>query len=368
MGRVGRGVKNFLRKQRNRHILLGAYLIAGSSVIMFASAEAAFVFSTIILSFAIAYFLFAVFFERKKPDLETELIHAMKELTRGNYHTPIDCNAKGTKTDMFLELENLRYQLFAGRENEAAFQEKTKSMLANVAHDLKTPLSVIAACAECIKDGLQDQDYPAIIEVQIAEMNALVSDIIENTRAELEALPAHKTATNFRTYFEGVQKTLKNLAENSARKLTVKKAPAVPVLMEPRQITRVFENIVGNAVKFTKERDKIAISFSKTKKRLYATVADTGTGIKKEDIPHVFDRFFRAEKARNTKGTGLGLAISKEIVEAHGGKIVCESGKRRGGTKFTFFLPLCPLEKQKKRKPEKQKKPKKKERERNKIA
>jgi signal transduction histidine kinase len=141
-----------------------------------------------------------------------------------------------------------------------------------------------------------------------------------------------------------VSDTLESFAELAARqnvKLSGSVEPNVdPVDMDTRRIGRVLNNLVGNAIRHTPAYGEIKVKARRTDSGVEVTVIDTGEGIRAEDLPHIFDGFYRGEKSRNraTGGAGLGLAISRGIVQAHGGDIYVESETGQG-SRFTFRIP-----------------------------
>jgi signal transduction histidine kinase len=144
-----------------------------------------------------------------------------------------------------------------------------------------------------------------------------------------------------------VQRTFQDKAAEKRIAFTVNVAPGLPAMMgDPELIEQMMENLVSNAVKYTPEGGKIGVAFTQSKDNCVCIeVSDNGIGIPKADVPRLFSEFFRSDNAKAVEdaGTGLGLAIVKEIVDQHGGRIVCESEEGLG-TIFCVYLPACSLE------------------------
>jgi two-component system phosphate regulon sensor histidine kinase PhoR len=158
---------------------------------------------------------------------------------------------------------------------------------------------------------------------------------IESGRAELRTEPV-----NLNSLIEGVIARLGPQADRQGVTLSSELPPDLPaIIADKERIGQVLTNLVHNAIKFTPSGGRATISAKQEKDSIVVQVADTGIGISKEDLPRVFERFYKADKARTSEGTGLGLAIAKHIVQAHGGSIWAQSEEGKGST-FSFSLPL----------------------------
>jgi len=235
-------------------------------------------------------------------------------------------------------------------------EEVRRNMVADVAHELRTPLSVLQGNLRAILDGV----YP-LAQAEIAALydetrllSRLVEDLHELAQAEAGQLHLDLRPTDL---VEVVQTTVTNLAVAAEAKgvnLTTDWADGLPsVLADPDRLAQIMRNLLSNALRHTPEGGQITVSATYNAQREFngpavrVVVADTGEGIPPEDLPHVFDRFWRARssemgsRSRERGGSGLGLAIARHLVQAHGGEIGVESEVDQG-SRFWFSLPVAP--------------------------
>ncbi|HCC06360.1 TPA: hypothetical protein DEP94_03325 [Candidatus Nomurabacteria bacterium] len=226
-------------------------------------------------------------------------------------------------------------------------QEKLKTnFIADATHELRTPLAIIKGNVELAlrnkdKNASQVETFKAI-NVEINHLAELLSDL---TTLTSENKIAHqkifKSKVSLLRLIENVTERCATLALTKNIKIEIKEIPDVSLAGDRIYLEKLFSNIISNAIFYGKEKGSIIINAKKDKKYIIITIKDNGIGIEKEDLPNIFNRFYRAENARDTKreGTGLGLAISKWIVESHDGNIEVSSVIKKGTT-FTISLPL----------------------------
>ncbi len=217
-----------------------------------------------------------------------------------------------------------------------------KNLTADVAHELRTPLSIMRGTIESVQAGVlyPTPDVMMSLQDETIRMSRLVKDLFELSRAEagnLELSREKVAPSSLRDKFS----YFKTEAEIRGIQFHVNIPDDLPEIhIDTDRIVQVIINLLNNALKNTAS-GKIILSAKKAEKGVVFYVKDTGKGIKSEDLPYVFERFYRAEKSRSrsTGGTGLGLSIAKSLVEAHGGSIWAESADEKG-TVFSFFLPI----------------------------
>ena len=168
-------------------------------------------------------------------------------------------------------------------------------------------------------------------------MKALIDDLLDLARIEAHRFALHLQSVESRDLVEEALLAASPLAEAKRITLAVELIDAPRLEADPERIFRVLSNLLGNAIKFTPEGGTVTVRAERRGGELSITVADTGPGIAADQLPHVFERYWKAQPASQT-GAGLGLYIAKGIVEAHGGRIWAESSA--GGARFTFTLPL----------------------------
>jgi len=218
---------------------------------------------------------------------------------------------------------------------------------ADASHELKTPLTVLRAGVErVITTPNLPQDTLATLEETLQEikrMTELVEALLTLARADEGIAPLHRVPVDLRGIVEEARETGELLAEQAGVRMEVT-TPAQPVVVsvDATRIRQLILNLLTNAVKYTPAGGSVRLQLGPANGKLTLSVADTGIGIAPGDLPHIFDRFWRADSARTRTGerpgAGLGLAICKWIAEAHGGKIDVVSRPGRGTT-FTVTLP-----------------------------
>jgi signal transduction histidine kinase len=221
-----------------------------------------------------------------------------------------------------------------------------RELIANVSHELKTPISALRAHLENLIDGVERAD-PATLQVMLTQserLGRLVDQLLELSRFESGDLPLHREAVRLRPLVAQVRSEIEVTRGAREVELDDRMPPDLPpVYADPERIHQVVFNLLDNAVRFTPAGGRVTISAARGDGQVAVAVADTGPGIPAEHLPRLFDRFYRVDTARSRDdgGTGIGLAIARSIVEAHGGRIRAESEPGRGST-FTFELPVAP--------------------------
>lgn len=219
-----------------------------------------------------------------------------------------------------------------------------RDFISNISHEIRTPLASLKALTETLQDGALD-DPPAArhfidqIQVEVDALTQMATELLELSRIEsgrllldLRPVPPHDLLVS-------ASKRMRLQAERAGLKLRVECANDLPsVNIDLQRLEQVLVNLLHNAVKFTRAGGEIVLSALAGHGEVRFAVRDTGIGIPLEDVPRIFERFYRVDKSRTGSGTGLGLSIAKHIVEAHGGKIWAESVEGQGST-FFFTIP-----------------------------
>jgi len=221
-----------------------------------------------------------------------------------------------------------------------------RQLLADLAHELRTPLSVIQGNLEALLDGafpLTPESLAPVYE-ETLHLGELVEDLRTLTLAETGHLPLAKERVELGELVEGVAEAVRPVAAEEGIELKTQCEPDLWVLADPRRIRQVLGNLLSNALRYSPPGSTVTVEALRQGGEIWVSVQDQGPGIPEEDLPHVFERFYKVDKSRAEGGTGLGLAIAKEIVQAHGGRIWAEN---RGGARFTFALPALDLDAQK---------------------
>lgn len=224
-------------------------------------------------------------------------------------------------------------------------ERSRREFVANVSHELRTPLTTMKAAVDTLQDGALEDRAVAIgflkrINSEVDRMTDLVADLLELSRLESGHVVPHRTPLDLALLIqEAVERFAMPAAQNEVtlRHLVSDAAPQVSA--DADMLRQVLSNLLDNAIKYTAPSGSVEVSARTANGNAVVTVADTGQGIPREHMPHVFERFYKVERARREGGTGLGLAIVKHIVQAHGGDVFVESQEGTGST-FVFTLPL----------------------------
>lgn len=226
-------------------------------------------------------------------------------------------------------------------------EEQREAFIRTVSHDLRQPLTVIQGQAQLLKGrlaraGLPERDVRGVeaMIVNAKRMGQMIADMVEATRLETGQLQLHRETLDLYSFVRELAPRL--VANGDDGRLHVA-PPAEPwlVLGDGERLERVLGNLVGNALKYSPPGTPVQVTFARREGEIVTNIADQGRGIPPGDLPHLFDRYYRAAVVRERReGLGLGLYIARLLVEAHGGKIWVESQEGQGST-FSFSLPLA---------------------------
>jgi two-component system, OmpR family, phosphate regulon sensor histidine kinase PhoR len=224
-------------------------------------------------------------------------------------------------------------------------QTMRRELIGNISHDLRTPIAGIKAMVETLQDSAIDDrkaalDFLTRINSEVDRLTQMVTELTELSHIETGKAELRRVPTNINTVIEEVTAQMKALAESRQVTITTNLDTNLPVIkVDKDRIRQTLTNLVHNAIKFNHPAGKVLISTAVNKESVVVSVADTGIGISKEDLPHIFERFYKADKARSQSGSGLGLAIAKHTIQAHGGYISATSEEGKGAV-IIFSLPL----------------------------
>ena len=221
-----------------------------------------------------------------------------------------------------------------------------RDLVANVSHELKTPISALRAHLENLLDGVEQPD-PQTLQVMLAQserLGRLVDQLLDLARLESGELPLERRPVPLHLLVREVLSEIEVTgADRGVRFEDRVPDDLPPLLADPERVHQVLYNLLDNAARFTPAGGRVSVEAHRVNGVCEVSVADTGAGIAAEHLPRLFERFYRADAARSrgVGGTGIGLAIARSVVEAHGGRIRAESEVGKGSV-FTFELPVAP--------------------------
>jgi two-component system sensor histidine kinase VicK len=224
-------------------------------------------------------------------------------------------------------------------------EEMRKEFVANVSHELRTPLTTIKSYAETLLDGAMDdssvaRQFISVINDEADRMTRLVNDLLELSRLDNKEIKWNKRPVRIDLLLREVISKMMMSARKKRLSVECEIEEKLEVFADRDKMEQVFQNVFSNAIKYTPEGGGIFVKAENIGNQVCISVKDTGIGIPKEDLPRIFERFYRVDKTRSRElgGTGLGLSIAREIVLAHDGEIniLSEQGK---GTEVIIKLP-----------------------------
>ncbi|NRQ99304.1 HAMP domain-containing protein [Bacillus velezensis] len=229
---------------------------------------------------------------------------------------------------------------------ERRLDKLREDFIANVSHELRTSISMLQGYSEAIVDDIasteeEKKEIAQIIYDESLRMGRLVNDLLDLARMESGHTGLHYETVNLHEFLEKISRKFSGVAKEKGVSLTEDISVSQPeCVFDEDKMEQVFTNLIDNALRHTESGGSVHIAAQIVKDGLKIDIKDSGSGIPEEDLPFIFERFYKADKARTRgrAGTGLGLAIVKNIVEAHGGSIAVHSSIDKGTT-FTFYIP-----------------------------
>lgn len=224
-------------------------------------------------------------------------------------------------------------------------EKRREEFIHIVAHDIRAPLTIVLGHAQLIvqaaKAGQIDKVITSAeaITTSARRMNTMISDLVDSARLEAGQLRLEKRAIDLRSFMFDLLGRLAGVMDVKRVKVDIP-ADLPPVSADPDRFERIILNLLSNALKYSPPETEVIMRARRTDRSVTVSVTDRGIGIAPEDLPHIFERFYRAKGVRQGEGLGLGLYIAKMLVEAHGGRIWAESELGKGST-FYFTLPLA---------------------------
>ncbi|MFN2340246.1 MAG: ATP-binding protein [Halanaerobium sp.] len=291
----------------------------------------AIIFSALIVILIIIFLSFIL--SKKITNPLIKLKNGALEVAQGNYQQNIKSRGDDELSELIDAFNLMSKKLFK-------LEKIRKESTSDLAHELRTPLTTIRGYLEAIEDGKMKADQENLREMQeeTARMTNLIEKLNEFADAQNKIFNLKEEQLNIRPIIKKIIRQQQKSIKEKKITIDLKLKQDFYVKADRNSLFQIFNNIIENAIKYNQENGKIEIEALKEKNKLIVNIQDSGIGISQEDLPFIFERFYRADKSRNSKnqGTGIGLAVVKELMEAHQGMIEVESNGN--GTLFKLIF------------------------------
>lgn len=295
------------------------------------------IMSAAILALCYGYF-------RQQHKIMENAISQITEYISGNKDFTIECNDEGEMYRLFHEVNSLVAILNAHAENEKRAKKFLKNTIADISHQLKTPLAALNIYIGLIQDEAEGlptiQNFSRLSEQELDRIEALVQNLLKITKLDAGMIVLEKSLENVSEIAESVKKHFLFRANQEGKEICLSGSGETAFLCDRSWMIEAISNLVKNALDHTGEGGCIRMEWRVSASIVQITIKDNGSGICLEDVHHIFKRFYRSRYSKDTQGIGLGLPLAKAIVEAHNGTIEVDSALGRG-TSFTmnFLIP-----------------------------
>jgi len=270
-------------------------------------------------------------------------------LAAGDLRTRVEVSGGDELAALAKDINTLATKLEATEEQRSALDRERRELTTAISHDLRTPLASLRAMVEALDDGVVDDAegvsrYYGTMRREIDRLSRMIDDLFELAQIDAGALRLSRVPVDIREIAADVADAMQGQAKQNEIEITLECVDKLPMLsLDGARMERAVANLVRNAVEHTPPGGRVDIRIAQTSNFIELSVSDSGPGIAPQDLPHVWERFYRGDKSRrradeNGDGAGLGLAIVRGIVEAHGGGAAVASSAGEGAT-FTMRLP-----------------------------
>ena len=305
-------------------------------------------FAFLIIVKEIVQFIFLLRLEKRIIIPIEDLRQGVDEIAGGNYDVRVECRIPNDLGLLIASFNEMARKLQQGEKMKAEYEENRKSLVANISHDLKTPITSIQGYIEALLDGQalsseKRDKYLRIIHHNVDYLNRLIDDLFLFSKLDMQKLDFHFERVCIRRYLGDMMEEYR--LELGDRQIAFGFTDSLMgdpcVSLDTRRFYQAVNNIVRNAEGHGPDQGLVVrVHLYRREKWIAIDIEDNGPGIQEDKLPYIFDRFYRidTERAKDYKGTGLGLAITRELIRAHDGEVAATS--RRGqGTCFTILLP-----------------------------
>lgn len=269
------------------------------------------------------------------------LTFTTNEIRKGNLSAKLSYEEEDDFHELAKSIESMRRSLETSVEKQKILEIEKKELIANISHDLRTPITSIRGYVQGLKDGVArteetQREYLETIESKTYMIESLLNDLFEITRFDVGSIKLNKQVVNLKNFLTDCVDELESDVTKIGGKLSLHfiiKDTRVEV--DPEKLMRVFINVIENSIKYRNGSPlEIIILANQDDDGVFINISDNGIGVKDDDLAHIFERFYRSDKSRNLDimGSGIGLSICKEIIAAHGGRITASANDSHGLT------------------------------------
>ncbi|UCG25408.1 MAG: HAMP domain-containing protein [Chloroflexota bacterium] len=301
--------------------------------LMFADAHDLTLAGVLLLFAAIIATTFGVFVAASVSDGLRQLAGAANQLAAGNLNARADVTGRDEISQVAASFNDMAAQLQQAEQERRELETLRRDLIAWTSHDLRTPLTSMRVMVEALHDGIVEDDatrqrYYRTIRAEVIALNGLIDDLFELAQLDAGGLKLEMASVSLADLISDTIEGFRPLCEQRDIELVGRVGPDLElVTMDASRIGRVLSNLINNAFQHTSSGGRVEVLAGREQHEVVVTVTDGGPGFSAEDLPRVFERFYRGEQARSraTGGAGLGLAIASGIVAAHGGRIWAEN-------------------------------------------
>lgn len=293
-------------------------------------------------------FVIAILFARQIARPVIKMRNIAAELVKGNYKAKTKIQQKDEIGELADTLDILSERLKKSEEEREGMEQMRKDFFANVSHELRTPITVMRGYTELLVDGVvseeeKKQQYYQRMLSECQSMERLVGDLLILSKLQNPDFEIEKEPVNLIQVFDEIVRSAKVMADKKEIQIHFEKEEECCLMLgDYGRLRQMFLIILDNAIKFSKEGGNVYINIS-SQDKIIVTIRDTGIGISEEELPFIFEKFYKSKLRQNAKGSGLGLVIARQVALRHGGNIFVES-QVEIGTTFQFIFDKCSIE------------------------
>ena len=293
-------------------------------------------------------FIFLLRLEKRIIVPIERLRQGVNEIAKGNYDVRVECRMPNDLGLLIASFNEMAEELAHGDKVQAEYEENRKNLIANISHDLKTPITAIQGHIEALLDGpavtaKKQEKYLQVLHHNTAYLNRLIDDLFMFSKLDMDKLEFHFENISIRDYLADLMEEyqLELGGQNIRIRFSSLLEGEACVSLDGKRFYQAINNIMRNAVGYGPERGlTLGVKLYRQGEWVAIDIQDNGPGIPQNKLPYIFDRFYRidTERTKDLESTGLGLAITRELIQAHGGDITVSS-RENEGTCFTVLLP-----------------------------